>query len=266
MLRVLFLAHLGRRERDDTDGADARERFVVGRRAESSATYYAFIFAVSAMAKPFCAWASDRGRGCRRRGAHACVGCCVSAVSALGMMTFGTRGGRSRGEVWEVSVRRTRTRLWMDTSRNGAGVFDAWEGESEGGGWTGVGDGGESGGDAAAAASAAATAVASARRAVGLSAVWTCAAAVVAWMFVLENEEGESGGCERRGRGGGRKRGTRGGARRRREKRWRRWRTSSTSSARRACSRIDSRRRRWTRSPCTRIQRSRTSCPRGDTV
>ena len=27
------------------------------------------------------------------------------------------------------------------------GVFDAWEGESEGGGWTGVGDGGENGGD-----------------------------------------------------------------------------------------------------------------------
>ena len=33
MLRVLFLAHPERRERDDTDGADARERFVVGRRA-----------------------------------------------------------------------------------------------------------------------------------------------------------------------------------------------------------------------------------------
>ena len=34
----------------------------------------------------------------------------------------GTRARRrTRGEVWEVSVRRTRTRLWMDTSRNGAG-------------------------------------------------------------------------------------------------------------------------------------------------
>ena len=160
---------------------------------ESSATYYGFIFAVSAMAKPFCAWASDRGRGRRRRGAHACVGCCVSAVSAVGMMTFGTRAAAAYawGGLGSLGAAHAYASLDGHVAERSGGCLTRGKGRARAVGGQAWAMGARTAGTCAgAAASAAATAVASARRAVGLSAVWTCAAAVVAWMFVLEDEEG----------------------------------------------------------------------------
>ena len=122
MLRVLFLAHLGRRERDDTDGADARERFVVGRRAEIERDVLRLhlrrvrdgeaVLRVGERSRTRLS-SSRRARVrrvLRERGER---------VGDDGVRD--ARRGGTRGEVWEVSVRRTRTRLWMDTSRNGAG-------------------------------------------------------------------------------------------------------------------------------------------------
>jgi len=162
---------------------------------EASATYYAFIFAVSAIAKPACAWASDRGRGARRRGAHACAGCAMTAVSAVGMSFAGTSAA---AYAWGG--------LGSLGSAHAYAALDGHVAERSGGGGCSRGRARAVGGQARAMgartagscagelASAAATAAASARGATRASAVWTVAAAVVAWVFVVEGDESEVGG------------------------------------------------------------------------
>jgi len=149
MLRVLFLAHLRRRERDDTDGADARERFVVGRRAGIERDVLRLHLrrvrdgeAVLRVGERSRTRSSSSRRArvrrvLRERGER--VGDDDVRDARGGGVRVG-RFGKSRCGA------RVRVSGW---TRRGTerGVFDAREGESEGGGWTGVGDGGENGGD-----------------------------------------------------------------------------------------------------------------------
>ena len=138
-----------RRERDDTDGADARERFVVGRRAGIERD----------VLRLHLRRVRD-GEAVLRVGERSRTRLSSSRRARV------RRVLRERGErVGDDDVRDARRRRVgrFGKSRCGArvrvsgwtrrgterGVFDAWEGESEGGGWTGVGDGGENGGTAA---------------------------------------------------------------------------------------------------------------------
>jgi len=162
---------------------------------ERSARYYAFIFFASAIAKPACAWASDRGRGARRRGAHACAGCATAAASALGMSA-----ARTRFAVY----------VWGGLGSVGAAhayaALDGHVAERSGGGARRRAAAGQAramsartaGSCAGELASAVAMVMMRARGAMRVSAVWTVAAAVVAWVFVVEGEEAEA----RRARGG----------------------------------------------------------------
>ena len=162
---------------------------------EASATYYAFIFAVSAIAKPACAWASDRGRGARRRGAHACAGCAMTAVSAVGMSAARTSAAAyAWGGLGSLGAAHAYAALDGHVAeRSGGGGCSRGRARAVGGQARAMGAR-TAGSCAGELASAAATAAASARGATRVSAVWTVAAAIVAWVFVLEGDESEEGG------------------------------------------------------------------------
>lgn len=169
---------------------------------ESSAAYYAFIFAVSAIAKPICAWASDRGRDARRRGAHACAGCAMTAVSAVGMSFAGTSAAAyAWGGLGSLGSAHAYAALDGHVAeRSGGGGCTRGRGRARAVGGQARAMGARTAGSCAGElASAAATAAASARGATRASAVWTVAAAVVAWVFVVEGDESAEGG----GVGGG---------------------------------------------------------------